>query len=558
MNAVKIKYVLIKFFKIVLFFIINLRALNAENNSSGYAKLLDDYNSGIRFFNSKSFGEAVEKFKCVLKNDSDSSFPESFKNLINSYLLYAQDFSRKKLPRQSLDIYSEVLKLEPDNKIAKYNSGVILSNYGNEEFLKKNYLKAIEYFLASKEFLDDSVVDENISSAYYNAAATETDFNKSIELYRKSLVFNTNNINAYFNLGVLFFNKNRFDESEKWFEYIFKIENNKKINNKGIESKTLYFLSRIKEFKGDFSEALKLAEKSANSGLSDESYLKSVERIIYDLKPQRYRLVYNFDIFNNSISGISDVVVKINVPKSIKNKQKVHSIKESINKEKKYLKEFSQDGNENKTLIMKFDEFKEYETLKIIIESEITAYPNFYNLENLKIRRTVPANSNFLKKIFGGEAHSNILRAAYEFVMNALEYKIIEEDLDINEILILKKGKCVEYVTLFNYILNETGFKTRSVSGEVIEYVDEQFYGIEAGHNWSEVFVEEEGWVPFDPTFEDTGKKNYFAVGRSDRVITSIGKSNLIDIKYKIEYLSSAKPSVDLRVTTKKKLSRAD
>ena len=557
MSAVKLKYALTQSLIISLFLIIDLPGLSAENDNSDYKKLLNEYNSGIRLFNSKLFGEAAEKFKWVLLNDSDSSFPETFENLINSYLLHAQNFSRKKFFKQSLDVYSEILKLDKDNQIAKYNSGVILSNFGNEEFSKKNYFKAIEFFLASKEFLEDSVVDDNISSAYYNAAAVEKDFNKSIELYRKSLVFNANNINAYFNLGVLFFNENSFDESEKWFEEIFKIENNTN-DNSIVKSKALYFLSRIKEAKGDFSGALKLAGESVKSGLSDENYLKSAERMIADFKPRRYKLVYNFNIFNNSNSGISDVVIKINVPKSEKNKQKVHSIKEYFNKEKKYSKEFSQDANENKILIFKFGEFKEFETLNIIIESEITAYPNFYNLEKFKIKSAIPAKSSFIKDIFKVKDYSNALRAAYDFVINALEYKIIDADLDINKILFFKKGKCVEYVTLFNYILNEIGFKTRSVSGEVIEYGNERVYGFDAGHNWSEVFIEEEGWVPFDPTFEDTGKKNYFAVGRSDRVITSIGKSNLIDIKYKIEYLASAKPTVDLQVKTEKKLSPAD
>jgi hypothetical protein len=70
-----------------------------------------------------------------------------------------------------------------------------------------------------------------------------------------------------------------------------------------------------------------------------------------------------------------------------------------------------------------------------------------------------------------------------------------------SEIIEEKKGVCVHYTILFNALSRSLGFPTRYVSGVAYSTISNSF----EQHAWSEVWIPEIGWVPFDTTFGQYG-----------------------------------------------------
>jgi transglutaminase-like putative cysteine protease len=64
-----------------------------------------------------------------------------------------------------------------------------------------------------------------------------------------------------------------------------------------------------------------------------------------------------------------------------------------------------------------------------------------------------------------------------------------------------KKGVCDEYTVLFMALSRSVGIPVRYVSGVAYSNLDNDFIP----HSWAEVWFEDIGWVPFDPTYGEYG-----------------------------------------------------
>lgn len=90
-----------------------------------------------------------------------------------------------------------------------------------------------------------------------------------------------------------------------------------------------------------------------------------------------------------------------------------------------------------------------------------------------------------------------------EWTHNEIEYDsfFAGRILNTSEILQQKKGVCVEYATLLTSLLRVSGIPTRYVSGYAYSDVDKTFIG----HTWIEVLMEDNSWLPVDPTWMEMG-----------------------------------------------------
>lgn len=88
----------------------------------------------------------------------------------------------------------------------------------------------------------------------------------------------------------------------------------------------------------------------------------------------------------------------------------------------------------------------------------------------------------------------------YDFVMENLDYFGYNPgDIGAVQSLKNKGGDCTDYTDTFVTLCRASGFPARSIEGYPIDVSD-----LVMGHSWSEVFISGYGWVPFDPTYDDS------------------------------------------------------
>jgi tetratricopeptide (TPR) repeat protein len=95
--------------------------------------------------------------------------------------------------REAVDLYERILVLDPQNKFAYYNLGLIDQTQGRVDAAAANYVQAIE-------------IDPAFTPALFNLAIIRADqgaADEAIELYRDVLAVNADDAGAHLNLGFL-------------------------------------------------------------------------------------------------------------------------------------------------------------------------------------------------------------------------------------------------------------------------------------------------------------------------------------------------------------------
>lgn len=98
-----------------------------------------------------------------------------------------------------------------------------------------------------------------------------------------------------------------------------------------------------------------------------------------------------------------------------------------------------------------------------------------------------------------GSSEIEIVRNIYNYVLDNMEYVIQgKKDRGVLHALKYKKGDCSEYADLFVSLCRAKKIPARVVTGISVQ-ADRKT----AKHNWSEVYLEKYGWVPFDTSKGD-------------------------------------------------------
>jgi transglutaminase/protease-like cytokinesis protein 3 len=131
-----------------------------------------------------------------------------------------------------------------------------------------------------------------------------------------------------------------------------------------------------------------------------------------------------------------------------------------------------------------------------------------------------------IAKSFEGEDVYALVKVIYNYVMDNMEWVgYVPEDVGAKVALVEKQGDCTSYSDLFTALLRAYGIPARMVEGYTINASD-----LSIGHNWVEVYFNDIGWVPFDPTFDDNNGSTslfnnldniyvYFSLKRNDSVL---------------------------------------
>ncbi|MCL4417670.1 MAG: transglutaminase domain-containing protein [Actinobacteria bacterium] len=137
----------------------------------------------------------------------------------------------------------------------------------------------------------------------------------------------------------------------------------------------------------------------------------------------------------------------------------------------------------------------------MILNKDQTAEDNFskYLMEEKYIEVNNPIIQNLDPVHTFTEDPLDHVETNYDFVMKNLDYFGYNPgDIGAVQALKNKGGDCTDYTDTFVTLCRASGFPARSIEGYPIDAGD-----LAMGHNWSEVFISDYGWVPFDPTYDD-------------------------------------------------------
>lgn len=98
-----------------------------------------------------------------------------------------------------------------------------------------------------------------------------------------------------------------------------------------------------------------------------------------------------------------------------------------------------------------------------------------------------------------GQTQIETVRKIYNYVVDNMDYTS-HKGKDWGAVNALKwgKGDCTEYSDLFVALCRAKDIPARFTSGYTV-----RFDNISPKHNWVEVFLDDYGWVPFDPSWGD-------------------------------------------------------
>jgi transglutaminase-like putative cysteine protease len=110
-----------------------------------------------------------------------------------------------------------------------------------------------------------------------------------------------------------------------------------------------------------------------------------------------------------------------------------------------------------------------------------------------------------------GGTEIDVVKNIYDYVLDHIEYSILgRKDWGAIKALELGKGDCTEYSDLFVALCRAKNIPARVVSGYAVGYSPSS-----SRHNWTEVYLHDYGWIPFDPSAGDvkstTARDNAFS-----------------------------------------------
>lgn len=204
-------------------------------------------------------------------------------------------------------------------------------------------------------------------------------------------------------------------------------------------------------------------------------------------------------------SGTTDRIrLKILVPQNIAGKQEVVQVTYSHTPQRVYFR----DGNCYAEFLITNPSSKE----RIVMNADMTIYRNDFNSSSSRNIDTTSENPEIYLKgekyiesddpqisrkaqELQGYNDEETLRNIYDFVSNHVKYQgYIPQSLGARAALLLKRGDCTEFSTLFVALCRASGLPARTVSGFTTDWTNTPCHG------WVEVFIPEKGWVAFDPT----------------------------------------------------------
>jgi len=198
------------------------------------------------------------------------------------------------------------------------------------------------------------------------------------------------------------------------------------------------------------------------------------------------------------------------VPKSIPGRQNILNVSYSP----KPSRIFDENGNRYARFV--FDKPGRQEKVKISVKAELFRYDLFTARKNrrqnaavaeeyrdfLRHEKYIEKDHRRIQEIaegIEGETEIDLVKNIYDYVLDNMEYSILgKKDWGAVKAIQLGKGDCTEYSDLFVALCRAKNIPARVESGYTVGFSPKT-----TRHNWAEVYLQDYGWVPFDPSTGD-------------------------------------------------------
>jgi len=251
------------------------------------------------------------------------------------------------------------------------------------------------------------------------------------------------------------------------------------------------------------------ASDDSATGLSSTTYNTVDNNQDGNVPKNEIQVSFDMDYIFNISGDVSNISFIVIIPKDYKDRQKIINSEYSIKPERIFddgpdsYAEFKIDNPSSNFEINIMDEIilSQYD-LKIALNAGNKDFDTG-NLDSCrKAEKYIESDDEDIKKLarsFEGEDVYSLVQVIYNYVMNNMEWVgYVPEDVGAKAALIEKRGDCTSYSDLFIALLRAYGIPARIIEGYTIDATD-----LNTGHNWVEVYFNDIGWVPFDPTFDD-------------------------------------------------------
>lgn len=238
------------------------------------------------------------------------------------------------------------------------------------------------------------------------------------------------------------------------------------------------------------------------------------------------RLVEFDQTYNITSHGfISKLEFKVALPQSYDHRQIVHKINYSTRPRMTYQEE------QAKYAVFVFENPHHTIELNINFQIEVLAYdlskaqdlsPTVKTLKKGK-RKKYLRLEDYLKienqnsipwEQLEQDSALKVVYEIHEFVEQTLHYQSeFGKDRGADFALTTGAGDCSEYSDLMVALCRYKGIPARTVSGYTVKTNKNSIYGNifqSSSHAWVEVFFEDYGWIPFDPTHSDGSQVTQF------------------------------------------------
>lgn len=198
------------------------------------------------------------------------------------------------------------------------------------------------------------------------------------------------------------------------------------------------------------------------------------------------------------------------LPRTIAERQKIHRIEFFPKPSRRFT---SRNGNQYAEFII--TEPKRWFDVEIKVNAELFRCDLSTKLEKYD-KKFVPRdelrqftdneNAYLIREIAAGinsQSEIKMVKDIYDYVVDNMEYSIYKGEGGAAYAALQKSGDCSEYADLFVALCRAKGIPARVVIGYVVEVDDEDDL---PKHAWAEVYLEDYGWVQFDPTWGDNEK----------------------------------------------------
>lgn len=242
--------------------------------------------------------------------------------------------------------------------------------------------------------------------------------------------------------------------------------------------------------------------------ISEWAQTEKVNASASAVKPQIVALHYEFKIVPTISTPVDFILV---LPKNYPEHQKV--VKETFSIEPSKI--FVDGGNRYATFHM--DSVKETQILAVDFEVAIWRYDwstankqrqsvqpldmesfNTYTSEEKFLETSNPALIQKAKELVGEDDKATVTNI-HRFVTRHMKYQYQNDELGAYLAYKEKIGDCNDFTDLFVTLCRINKIPARTIDGYTA-----LGNGREVGHSWAEVYFNDIGWVPFDPTWAAT------------------------------------------------------